>query len=95
MGVAGSVTLQAWKYYTIAVPSGATNLAITLTGLSADIDLYVNNSTTHPTTSTYYGALLEQRDHERVALLHEPHGGHVVHRAFTATRRATSPSRPR
>ncbi|HNX50200.1 MAG TPA: hypothetical protein PKL08_08555 [Thermoanaerobaculaceae bacterium] len=26
-----------------------------MTGLSADIDLYVNNSTTHPTTSTYYG----------------------------------------
>ncbi|HPS77444.1 MAG TPA: hypothetical protein PLS53_04750 [Thermoanaerobaculaceae bacterium] len=55
VGVAGSVTLQAWKYYTIVVPSGATNLSITLTGLSADIDLYVNNSTTHPTTSTYYG----------------------------------------
>jgi len=54
-GVAGSVTLQAWKYYTIAVPSGATSLAITLTGLSADIDLYVNNSATHPTTSSYYG----------------------------------------
>ena len=55
VGVSSSVTLQAWKYYTIAVPSGATNLAITLTGLSADIDLYVNNSTTHPTTTTYYG----------------------------------------
>ncbi len=34
VGVAGSVALQAWKYYTIVVPSGATNLAITLTGLS-------------------------------------------------------------
>jgi hypothetical protein len=55
VGVSSSVTLQAWKYYTIAVPSGATNLTVTLTGLSADIDLYVNNSTTHPTTSTYYG----------------------------------------
>jgi hypothetical protein len=55
VGVSSSVTLQAWKYYTIAVPSGATNLTVTLTGLSADIDLYANNSTTHPTTSTYYG----------------------------------------
>ena len=55
VGVAGSVALQAYKYYTIAVPSGATNLTVTLTGLSADVDLYVNNSTTHPTTSAYYG----------------------------------------
>ncbi|MBI4915136.1 MAG: PPC domain-containing protein, partial [Acidobacteria bacterium] len=55
VGVAGSVAYQTWKYYTIVVPSGATNLAVTLTGLSADIDLYVNNSTTHPTTSSYYG----------------------------------------
>ena len=55
VGVAGSVALNAYKYYTIAVPSGATNLTVTLTGLSADVDLYVNNSTTHPTTSTYYG----------------------------------------
>jgi len=52
----GSMAIQTWKYYTIAVPSGATNLAITLTGLTADLDLYVNNSATHPTTSTYYGA---------------------------------------
>ncbi len=51
----GSIAQGAWKYYTIAVPSGATNLSITLTGLSADLDLYVNNSTTHPTTSSYYG----------------------------------------
>jgi len=51
----GALTLQTWKYYTIAVPSGATGLSITLTGLSADLDLYVNNSTTHPTTSSYYG----------------------------------------
>ncbi|MGA9751599.1 MAG: carboxypeptidase regulatory-like domain-containing protein, partial [Acidobacteriota bacterium] len=51
----GSIAQGAWKYYTIAVPSGATNLSITLTSLSADLDLYVNNSTTHPTTSSYYG----------------------------------------
>jgi trimeric autotransporter adhesin len=51
----GSIALNAWKYYTIVVPSGATNLSITLTGLSADLDLYCNNSTTHPTTTTYYG----------------------------------------
>jgi hypothetical protein len=51
----GSIAQGAWKYYTIVVPSGATNLSITLTGLSADLDLYVNNSTTHPTTSSYYG----------------------------------------
>jgi hypothetical protein len=53
--VNGSVAYQAWNYYTIAVPSGATGLTITLTNLSADIDLYVNNNTTHPTTSSYYG----------------------------------------
>ncbi len=55
VGLAGSVALNAYKYYTIVVPSGATNLTVTLTGLSADVDLYVNNSTTHPTTSSYYG----------------------------------------
>ena len=55
VGLAGSVAASAYKYYTIAVPSGATNLTVTLTGLSADVDLYVNNSATHPTTSTYYG----------------------------------------
>jgi hypothetical protein len=51
----GSIAQGAWKYYTIAVPSGATNLSVTLTNLTADLDLYVNNSTTHPTTSSYYG----------------------------------------
>ena len=51
----GSIALGAYKYYTIVVPSGATNLSITLTGLTADLDLYCNNSTTHPTTSSYYG----------------------------------------
>jgi trimeric autotransporter adhesin len=51
----GSIAASSWKYYTIAVPSGATALSITLTGLTADLDLYVNNSTTHPTTSAYYG----------------------------------------
>ena len=55
VGVSGSVALNAYNYYTIAVPAGATNLSVTLTGLSADVDLYVNNSTTHPTTSAYYG----------------------------------------
>jgi hypothetical protein len=51
----GAIAASAWKYYTIAVPSGATALSITLTGLTADMDLYVNNSATHPTTSAYYG----------------------------------------
>ena len=51
----GSIAQGAYKYYTIAVPSGATALSITLTGLTADLDLYCNNSTTHPTTSSYYG----------------------------------------
>jgi fibronectin type 3 domain-containing protein len=51
----GSIAQGAYKYYTIVVPSGATNLTVTLTNLTADLDLYVNNSTTHPTTSSYYG----------------------------------------
>ncbi len=61
VGVSGSVAESAYVYYTIYVPSGATNLTVRLTGLSADIDLYdkapstAGGTATHPTTSTYTG----------------------------------------
>ena len=48
-------------YFTIVVPSGATNLSVTLTGLSADADLYdrapssAGGTASHPTTSSYTG----------------------------------------
>ncbi len=61
VGVAGSVGASAYTYYTIAVPSGATNLTVTLTNLSADVDLYdmapstAGGTASNPTTSTYTG----------------------------------------
>ncbi len=48
-------------YFTIAVPSGTTSLAVTLTGLSADADLYdrapsaAGGTAAHPTTTSYTG----------------------------------------
>ena len=61
VGVSGSVAKSAYVYYTINVPSGATSLAVSLTGLSADVDLYdmapstAGGTASHPTTSTYTG----------------------------------------
>ena len=61
VGVNGSVAKDAYVYYTISVPSGATNLTVTLTNLTADVDLYDNapstagGTATHPTTSSYTG----------------------------------------
>ena len=54
VGVAGSVTQGSYKYYYITVPSGATQLTVTLTGLSADVDLYTKSGA-KPTTSSYTG----------------------------------------
>ncbi len=61
VGVSGTVSQGAYTYYTIVVPSGATNLTVTLTGLSADVDLYDKAPSTaggvasNPTTSSYTG----------------------------------------
>lgn len=56
VAVAGSITSTsrngAWNYYYIDVPSGATSLAVTMTGLSADADLY-DMFNAKPTTSSY------------------------------------------
>lgn len=59
--VSGATANAGWTYYTIVVPSGATNLAISLNGLSADADLYdqqpasAGGTAAHPTTSVYTG----------------------------------------
>ena len=47
-----SVTKNAWKYYTLTVPAGKTNLTVTINGGSGDADLYVRRGS-KPTTSTY------------------------------------------
>jgi PKD repeat protein len=39
--VSGSVAPYGWAFYSIAVPSGATQLEVKTTGSSADVDLYV------------------------------------------------------
>jgi fibronectin type 3 domain-containing protein len=51
-GYSDSVGLQAWKYYYIDVPSGATNLEIKTTNASADVDLYTQFNA-KPTSSSY------------------------------------------
>lgn len=43
-----------WKFYTIAVPSGASQLRVTLTGLCADADLYARLGS-HPDLKTFTG----------------------------------------
>ena len=47
-----SVAKSAWKYYYIAVPSGATNLTFATTSATADIDIYTQSGA-KPTSSSY------------------------------------------
>src|SRR5205823_5224527 len=47
-----SVALNAWKYYYITVPSGATNLTFTTTNATADVDIYTQFNA-KPTSSSY------------------------------------------
>ena len=47
-----SVALNAWKYYFITVPAGATNLTVSTTNATADVDLYTQFNV-KPTSTTY------------------------------------------
>jgi serine protease len=47
-----SVAKSAWKYYTVTVPAGKTNLTVTISGGTGDADLYVRRGA-NPTTTTY------------------------------------------
>ena len=47
-----SVAKSAWKYYSIVVPSGATNLTLATTGATADVDIYTQSGA-KPTSSSY------------------------------------------
>jgi len=47
-----SVALNAWKYYYITVPSGATNLTFATTNATADVDIYTQVNA-KPTLSSY------------------------------------------
>ena len=47
-----SITKSAWKYYTVTVPAGKTNLTVTTSGGTGDADLYVRRGS-KPTTTTY------------------------------------------
>jgi hypothetical protein len=47
-----SVALNAWKYYYITVPAGATNLTFATTSASSDIDIYTQFNA-KPTLTTY------------------------------------------
>jgi len=47
-----SVALNAWKYYFITVPAGATNLTVATTNATADVDLYTQFNA-KPTSTTY------------------------------------------
>jgi pre-peptidase len=52
VGVAGSVAQNAWKYYYITVPAGATSLTFATTGASGDVDIYTQFNA-KPTSSSY------------------------------------------
>ena len=47
-----SVALNAWKYYYITVPAGATNLTFATTSATGDVDIYTQYNA-KPTSSTY------------------------------------------
>ena len=47
-----SVAASAWKYYSIAVPSGATSLVVATTAATGDVDLYTQSGS-KPTSSSY------------------------------------------
>ncbi len=47
-----SVALNAWKYYYITVPSGATNLTFATTNATADVDIYTQFNA-KPTSSSW------------------------------------------
>jgi hypothetical protein len=47
-----SVALNAWKYYFITVPAGATNLTVATSAATADVDLYTQFNV-KPTSTTY------------------------------------------
>ena len=47
-----SVAASAWKYYTVVVPTGRTNLTVSISGGTGDADLYVRRGA-NPTTTTY------------------------------------------
>lgn len=47
-----SVALNAWKYYYITVPAGATNLTFATTSATADVDIYTQFNA-KPTSTTY------------------------------------------
>ena len=47
-----SAARRDWLYFTIDVPSGATDLTVTMSGGTGDADLYVNDNG-QPTTSSY------------------------------------------
>lgn len=47
-----SVALNAWKYYYITVPAGATNLTFATTNATADVDIYTQVNA-KPTSSAY------------------------------------------
>jgi serine protease len=47
-----SVATSAWRYYTVTVPAGRTNLTVSISGGTGDADLYVRRGA-NPTTTTY------------------------------------------
>jgi hypothetical protein len=47
-----SVAASAWKYYSIVVPSGATNLTLATTSATGDVDIYTQSGA-KPTSSSY------------------------------------------
>lgn len=47
-----AIAVNAWKYYTVAVPAGMSVLTVNISGGTGDADLYVRRGS-QPTTSTY------------------------------------------
>jgi hypothetical protein len=52
VGVSGSVAQNAWKYYYITVPAGATSLTFATTNATGDVDIYTQFNA-KPTSTSY------------------------------------------
>ncbi|NMC00233.1 MAG: hypothetical protein GYA35_08140 [Thermoanaerobaculaceae bacterium] len=72
--VNGSVCQNQFHYYSISIPSGASNLSITLTNLTANIDLYCRNNLL-PTTFSSDGRSTNSGTYQESISINNPTSG--------------------
>ena len=84
-----SVALNAWKYYFITVPAGATNLTVATTNATADVDLYTQFNV-KPTSTTYICRPFTSSGNETCSTTRSKRTKSVSSRRSTRSRTTTS-----